>query len=110
MILIIFITMMIAQHYCSLCNLCIDGYVLFLGLGKNTGSPVYHGISLAWYVPWHTCPYRGILVFLFLVTENLKSKKLLTDLKFKQLQVKYLQLETIEFNLKMVILGVLGTR
>ena len=29
MILIIFITMMIAQHYCSLCNLCIDGSVLF---------------------------------------------------------------------------------
>ena len=46
-----------------------------VGLGKNTGMPVYHGISLAWYVPRHTCPYRGILVFLFLVTENLKSPK-----------------------------------
>ena len=49
--------------------------IKFLGLGKNTGTPVYRGISLAWYVPRHTCPYRGILVFLFIVTENFKSPK-----------------------------------
>ena len=49
--------------------------VMDLGLGKNTGTPVYRGISLAWYVPRHTCPYRGTLVFLFLVTETLKSPK-----------------------------------
>ena len=48
---------------------------LQLGLGENTGTPVYRGISLVWYVPRHTCPYRGILVFLFIVTENLKSPK-----------------------------------
>ena len=41
-----------------------------LGLGKNTGTLVYRGTSLAWYVPRHTCPYRGILVFLFLVTKK----------------------------------------
>ena len=81
-----------------------------LGLGKNTGTPVYRGISLAWYVPRHTCPYRGILAFLFIVTENLKISKILTDLKLKQLQVESFQLQTIEFNLKMVCLGVLGTR
>ena len=53
----------------------INSFDLAVGLGKNTGTPVYRGISLAWYVPRHTCPYRGILVFLFLVTENLKSPK-----------------------------------
>ena len=46
-----------------------------VGFGKNTGTPVYRGISLAWYVPGHPFPYHGILVFLFLVTENLKSPK-----------------------------------
>ena len=46
-----------------------------LGLGKNTGTPVYRGISLAWYVPRHASPYRGILVFLFIVTKNLKFPK-----------------------------------
>ena len=49
--------------------------ISLVGLGKNTGTPVYRGISLAWYVPRHTCPYHGILVFLFLVTENIKSQK-----------------------------------
>ena len=47
-----------------------------LGLGKNTGTPVYRSTSLAWYVPLHTCLYRGILVFLFIVTKKkLKSPK-----------------------------------
>ena len=44
-------------------------------MGKNTGSPVYRGISLVWYVPLQSGMYRGILVFLYLVTENLKLKK-----------------------------------
>ena len=42
-----------------------------VGMGKNTGTPVYCGISLAWYVLRHTCPYRGILVFLFLDQINI---------------------------------------
>ena len=45
--------------------------------------PAYHGISLVWYVPQHSGPYCGILVFLFLVTENLKLKK-----KFGRLEVE----------------------
>ena len=48
-------------------------HVLSLRLGKNTGTPVYRGISLARYVLRHTCPYRGILVFLFLVTESIET-------------------------------------
>ena len=47
-----------------------------VGLGENTGTPVYRGIPLAWYVPGHTCPYRGILVFLFRVTENLNLQNI----------------------------------
>ena len=46
-----------------------------VGLRKHNGTPVYRGISLAWYVPRHTCPYRGILVVLFLIIEYLKSPK-----------------------------------
>ena len=64
--------------------------MLILGLGKNTGTPVYRGTSLAWYVPRQTCPYRGILVFLFLVTKKSKISKILTDFKLKQLQVEFL--------------------
>ena len=32
--------------------------------GKTCGK-VYHGISLAWYVPQYTCLYCGILMILF---------------------------------------------
>ena len=49
--------------------------------------------------------YSGISIF-----SNRKPfiSKILTDLKLKQLQVEFFQLETIEFNLKMVSLGVLA--
>ena len=63
---------------------------VLIGLGKNTGTPVYRGTSLVWYVPRHTCPYRGILVFLFLATKKSKISKMLTDFKLKQLQVEFL--------------------
>ena len=72
--------------------------------------PVYRGISLAWYVPRHTCPYRGILVFLFIVTENLTSPKYWQTWSWNSFKWSFFQLQTIEFNLKMVCLGVLGTR
>ena len=51
--------------------------------------------------------YSGVSIF-----SNRKPSisKILTDLKLKQLQLEFFQLETIEFNLKMVSLGVLGTR
>ena len=71
-------------------------------IGKNTGTPVYRGMSLVWYVPQHSGPYRGILAFLFLITENLEFKKELTNWKLKQLQAESFLLEIIEFNLKML--------
>ena len=50
--------------------------------------------------------YSGVSIF-----SNRKPKisKILTDLKLKQLQVELFQVETMEFTLKMVSLGVLGT-
>ena len=53
--------------------------------------------------------YSGVSIY-----SNRKPyiSKILTDLKLKQLQVQedFFQLQTIEFNLKIVCLGVLGTR
>ena len=51
-----------------------DCQYMYIRVGKKYRYAVYRGIFLAWYVPRHTCPYR-ILVFLFIVTENLKSPK-----------------------------------
>ena len=51
--------------------------------------------------------YSGVSIF-----SNRKPyiSKILKDLNLKQLQVEVFQLETIEFHLKMVSLGVLDTR
>ena len=74
-------------------------YEFIVGVGKNTGTPVYRSISLVWYVPRHSGPYSGVSIF-----SNRKpyiSIKL-TGLKLKQLKWCFFLLDTIEFNLKML--------
>ena len=61
-----------------------------LGVCKNTGTLVYHGIRLAWYVPRYTCLYGGILMILFLATVYCRKpliSKILTHMKVKELEM-----------------------
>ena len=68
--------MIIETNNILLINVLMEKQAIsFVGMGKNIGMPVHCSISLVWYVPQHTCPYCSIHVFLFLVTENLKSLK-----------------------------------
>ena len=72
---------------------------------KNTSTLVYRGISLAWYIPWYTCLYRGILMILFLATVYCTKNVNLQSIETVEVETAsngVLQLYTIEFHLQTV--------